>query len=452
MPGNKVLIAGASGLVGHAAVEHFASLPGWEVIGVSRRVPRDLAGAELLSVDLLDADACAGTFGAMTDVTHLVYAALQEQSGLFQGWLDPELIARNGAMLRHLFEPLSAAASGLRHVSLLHGTKAYGIHRSEVDLASVHVPLRERESRVEHPNFYWVQEDYLRDKQASASWGLTTLRLTVIYGDAPGSNMNPIPVIGVYAALMRERGEPLHFPGPGSEPMLREAVDAELVARALAWAATTPEAYGHAFNLTNGDVFVWEHVWPAIAESLGMEAGRAASNLAGRSVAQGAGGLGVDRGAIRSRCAVGPGGVRRRQFAGLRGHGVDRPASGAGPVPQQHDRGAAGRLRRVHRHRGHVPQVVPAVAGEAAAPARWIGPASNRRAMAVPVDVAIDAPRASLAGAGPLWEERGPSGPNNLVILVVDFLPEDSVSAAAGFVEDFESVCCLPEHEGESDG
>ena len=140
-------------------------------------------------------------------------------------------------------------------------------------MASVHVPLRERESRVEHPNFYWVQEDYLRDKQASASWGLTTLRPTVIYGDAPGSNMNPIPVIGVYAALMRERGEPLHFPGPGSEPMLREAVDAELVARALAWAATTPEAYGHAFNLTNGDVFVWEHVWPAIAESLGMEPG-----------------------------------------------------------------------------------------------------------------------------------------------------------------------------------
>src|SRR5690606_17461638 len=27
------------------------------------------------------------------------------------------------------------------------------------------------------------------------------------------------------------------------------------------------------FNVTNGDVFVWRNVWPAIADALGMEAG-----------------------------------------------------------------------------------------------------------------------------------------------------------------------------------
>ena len=39
MPKNKVLVAGASGLVGYAAVRHFASLPDWDVVAVSRRAP-----------------------------------------------------------------------------------------------------------------------------------------------------------------------------------------------------------------------------------------------------------------------------------------------------------------------------------------------------------------------------------------------------------------------------
>src|SRR5207245_1546773 len=62
MSRKKVLVAGASGLVGHAAVQHFASLPDWDVMGLSRRIPADVEGATLLSVDLTDAAACERTF------------------------------------------------------------------------------------------------------------------------------------------------------------------------------------------------------------------------------------------------------------------------------------------------------------------------------------------------------------------------------------------------------
>ncbi|MDA0366728.1 MAG: NAD-dependent epimerase, partial [Chloroflexi bacterium] len=135
-------------------------------------------------------------------------------------------------------------------------------------------PLRERDPRRPHRNFYFVQEDYLLEQQAAgAKWGLTVFRPTVIYGDAGGNNMNPIPAIAAYAAILRERGEPLHFPGRGDQPALREAVDADLVARALEWAATSANARGGTYNLTNGDVFMWQFVWPAIAETLGMELG-----------------------------------------------------------------------------------------------------------------------------------------------------------------------------------
>ena len=42
---HTILIAGASGVVGAAAVEHFASLPDWEVIALSRSLPATLCAA-----------------------------------------------------------------------------------------------------------------------------------------------------------------------------------------------------------------------------------------------------------------------------------------------------------------------------------------------------------------------------------------------------------------------
>jgi nucleoside-diphosphate-sugar epimerase len=39
MPSSHILIAGASGVIGAAAIEHFASLPDWQVTGLSRRMP-----------------------------------------------------------------------------------------------------------------------------------------------------------------------------------------------------------------------------------------------------------------------------------------------------------------------------------------------------------------------------------------------------------------------------
>src|SRR5436190_659078 len=134
-----VLIAGVSGLVGFAAAKHFAALPGWKVIAVSRRLPEGLDGVELISVDLTDRARCAEVFGAMRDVTHLVYAALYEKPGLIAGWRSRDQMDTNLRMLRNLFEPLQRAARSLQHVTLLQGTKAYGSH-----IEPVPVPARAR--------------------------------------------------------------------------------------------------------------------------------------------------------------------------------------------------------------------------------------------------------------------------------------------------------------------
>src|SRR5581483_1464064 len=102
-----VLIAGASGVIGAAAVEHFASSPGWRVIGLSRRAPDPApAGYEHLALDLMDPAACRAAAGRFAGVTHVVYAALYEKPGLMPGWLEADQMQTNLAMMRNLMDPL----------------------------------------------------------------------------------------------------------------------------------------------------------------------------------------------------------------------------------------------------------------------------------------------------------------------------------------------------------
>jgi nucleoside-diphosphate-sugar epimerase len=272
-----VLIAGASGVIGAAAIEHFASL-GWTVIGASRR-PADVDASvayEHLALDLQDPAACRAASGRFAGVTHVVYAALFEKPGLIPGWQEQDQMQTNLAMMRNLMDPLLAAASGLRHVSVLQGTKAYGVH-----VHPIKIPCRENRPRDSHENFYWLQEDYIRSAQKGADWTFTIWRPQVVFGGATGVAMNLIPIIGAYAAICREQGLP--FQCPATAPNVLEAVDTDLIAKALAWAANAPNARGETFNITNGDVFVWQNVWPAIAEAVGLEAtyGEASIALSG---------------------------------------------------------------------------------------------------------------------------------------------------------------------------
>lgn len=266
MAKRKILVAGASGLVGYGAVRHFARLPDWEVVAVSRRAPTPVEGVRFISADLLDANRCREVFREMNDVTHLAYAALSEKPGIYEGWVDRAQMEVNLAMLRNLFDPLETAAKSLKHVSLLQGTKAYGAH-----LGPIPTPARERAPRHPHENFYWLQEDYLRGQQAGKPWSFTILRPQIVIGEAIGGNLSLIPALGVYAAIMREAGQPLSF--PGGNPSVFELVDTDLLARSMEWAATTDAARNETYNITNGDVATWQDLWPTIADAFGMEAG-----------------------------------------------------------------------------------------------------------------------------------------------------------------------------------
>jgi nucleoside-diphosphate-sugar epimerase len=267
MPSKRVLIAGATGLVGYAALKHFGSQKDCEVIALSRRQPDAIFGARWQALDLTDAAACAKLVSSLGGVTHLVYAALYERPGLVAGWREEEQIRTNDLMLRNLLGPLERSPS-LRHVALLQGTKAYGVH-----VRPLTVPARENRSEMhEQPNFYWNQERYLREAQKGKTWSWSILRPVLIVGDSVGSAMNVIPALGVYAAMMRRAGKK-KLDYPGGVGRVAQAVDADLLAHAIAWSGESEKARNEIFNVTNGDVFVWPNVWPAIADALGFEAG-----------------------------------------------------------------------------------------------------------------------------------------------------------------------------------
>lgn len=261
-----VLIAGASGLVGSCAVDHFlGSDRGWDVVALSRRTPEinSTRTPRHIAVDLTDADATRAALSELTDVTHVIYSALFEKPGLVTGWNDEDYLQINSAMLRNVLNPLLDAGTPLEHVSTLQGTKAYGFH-----LGPMATPARERTPRHPHRNFYWEQEDFVREAAEKNGFRWTVLRPHLVTGGAVGVSMNLPAVVGVYATICRELDIPFGF--PGSNPAPWEAVDVRVVAAALEWAATTPAAHGEIFNVTNGEVFGWRDTWPAIADTVGL--------------------------------------------------------------------------------------------------------------------------------------------------------------------------------------
>jgi len=88
---NKVLVTGATGLIGLATVERFLDA-GWDVVAVSRRQPKLPSGRSVtaLSVDLRDKSATADAVGSIDGITHIAYNAVYERPDLVSGWSGDE--------------------------------------------------------------------------------------------------------------------------------------------------------------------------------------------------------------------------------------------------------------------------------------------------------------------------------------------------------------------------
>jgi nucleoside-diphosphate-sugar epimerase len=256
------LVAGASGLIGRRIAEHLIAAGDWNVIGLARAT-RAATDMRWIAVDLNDAGDCKRKLGALSEVTHVFYAARYDHpEGV------PESVEINTAMLVNLVTAIEPAAR-LQHVHAVHGSKYYG-HQ----LGPVPVPMTEDTPRAKNRNFYFEQEDFLRAQSRGKAWSYSTSRPHSFCDPAIDYARSAGLLIAVYASVQRESGLPLDFPGTSAGFEVRtQFTDTALLARAIAWMTTEPRCANEGFNVVNGDSPRWSDLWPRFAQEFGMRIG-----------------------------------------------------------------------------------------------------------------------------------------------------------------------------------
>jgi nucleoside-diphosphate-sugar epimerase len=255
------LVVGANGVIATNLINHLLTLGDWMVIGLSRRGGTDQERLKYIAVDLLDPEQCQNKLNDLTEVTHIFYAAFQDRPN----WA--ELVPPNLAMLVNVVESVEQVAPNLQHISLMQGYKVYGAH-----LGPFKTPAKEDDGGHMPPEFNVDQQQYLEKRQQGKRWAWSAIRPSVVAGTALGNPMNLVLVIAVFAAISKELSLPLRFPGKlGAYDKLMEMTDAGLLAKATVWAATNEQCANQAFNITNGDLFRWNDLWPKIAAYFSLD-------------------------------------------------------------------------------------------------------------------------------------------------------------------------------------
>ena len=227
MAGRTVLVAGASGLIGHAALEQFAGTAGGTSIGISRSVPDDVARrpAARPRPDRSGSVPPGARPGRGRHPPRLRRAAggSGPAAGLVRGRADRA--QRRRCCATSSTPSTSARCSTSRCCRARRRTACTTRDRTATGCRCRCASGRRASSTRTSTGCRRTSCARARRRR----WGLTIFRPTVVYGATGHVNMNPLPAIAAYAALQRAAGEPLHFPGTETRRTLREAVDADLV-------------------------------------------------------------------------------------------------------------------------------------------------------------------------------------------------------------------------------
>jgi nucleoside-diphosphate-sugar epimerase len=260
-PGTS-LVVGASGITGTALVEQLTR-DGWDVLALSRRAS-SAPGVTGIAADLLSAESLREAL-ADAKPTHVFFAAWQKRD------TEAENIEVNGGMVRDLLAALENAP--VQHVSLVTGLKHYlGPFEAYGTGVMPDTPFHEDEERLDHPNFYYAQEDELFAAAERQGFTWSVHRSHTVIGFAVGNAMNMGLTIAVQAALTKRLGLPFVFPGSETQwNSLVDMTDAGVLAEQMIWAATDAGGADEAFNIVNGDVFRWRWMWPRLAAHLGID-------------------------------------------------------------------------------------------------------------------------------------------------------------------------------------
>lgn len=266
MSKQTALISGVTGVVGARLATQLTQDKNWNVIGLSRRIPdanSRALGVDYRAIDVNDRTGCESLVSKLPEITHFFNASRYQHSTT-----EPESIEINTDMFLNLLEPLDAQHP-LQHVHLVQGSKYYGS-----TIGRYPTPARETDARSLLGTFYFTQEDEVIERTKTRTWTWSASRPHGICDPSPTIVRSMARLIGVYAAICKELGIPLSF--PGTEENYRavyQCTEATHLAKAIIWMSTQRQCGNQAFNVTNGDYVRWERLWPQFADYFGMRCG-----------------------------------------------------------------------------------------------------------------------------------------------------------------------------------
>jgi nucleoside-diphosphate-sugar epimerase len=266
------LIIGSSGIIGFPLSEYLLLCRDWKVTGVARKDyehrPERL---NLFRCDVSD-DSDVKKLAELKDVTHLFYVLW------VPGKSEEEQCKVNKRVFQNVLTTIQQGSKNLQYVYLQTGNKHYGMHMGPTK--GMIVPFKEENARLPIPNFYYDQEDVLFKEAQGKSWSWNIVRPPSIVGFTLGTPMNIGMCLGVYATIMKELGQPLIFPyGEQAWVSHREFVDAKVVCKFIAHLAPRevhdrkllcPITANEIFNISNGDYYTPQTLWPKLADYFGM--------------------------------------------------------------------------------------------------------------------------------------------------------------------------------------
>ena len=265
------LVAGALGLVGSRLLVTLHNA-GWSTVGISRNAmgihtefDKQDKWHRHLQLDLSDAQDCQRQLAPLAgEITHVFFAARATDP-------DPAReINVNLNLLTNLLDALEGgAASAIKHLCLVHGTKWYGSH-----LGPYATPAREEDPRCDAGLFYYAQHDEMRRRSQHRGWSWSTVRPHIVLGVGTQYPHNCIGLLAAYGTLCKAMDLPFSFPGSQDAfNAISQSTDADLLARAMLWSATDARAANEDFNVINGDYFRWRLLWPRLAEFFDLPSG-----------------------------------------------------------------------------------------------------------------------------------------------------------------------------------
>ncbi|CAF0874740.1 unnamed protein product [Adineta ricciae] len=161
------------------------------------------------------------------------------------------------------------AGQNVKCVSLQTGYKYYGAHKGPQHMPTQ--PFVEDAPRHEGVNFYYSQEDLIKEYAQKNKWNYSITRPNLIIGVSKGNFMNFAVSLAIYASVQKEKGEPLIF--PGHELAWNIVLDHSSSlnnARFQLWAATNGHTANEIFNIHNGDKVQFRILWPKFEKYFGF--------------------------------------------------------------------------------------------------------------------------------------------------------------------------------------